>query len=200
MATHSSTLAWKIPWMEEPGRLQSVGSQRVGHDWATLPHLTSRTEYRYSYLTMQSFFFSQLGFLDNLEQIKSLPFSSAFLYCGFPGAGRDFSKAMCSRTREITWRNWAKSSLDIGAACSGFLFFLFSQTSFLLWPLPGHLTQEPWPEHRLPQLSVLFWNLCCGGLLWWAEATPAIFGWQFPCVQTGGSGSCFSPWDVGKQK
>ena len=35
MATHSSTLAWKIPWMEEPGRLQSVGSQRVGHDWAT---------------------------------------------------------------------------------------------------------------------------------------------------------------------
>ena len=32
MATHSSILAWKIPWMEEPGRLQSVGSQRVGHD------------------------------------------------------------------------------------------------------------------------------------------------------------------------
>ena len=35
MATHSSTLAWKIPWMEEPGRLQSMGSERVGHDWAT---------------------------------------------------------------------------------------------------------------------------------------------------------------------
>ena len=32
MATHSSTLAWKIPWMEEPGGLQSMGSQRVGHD------------------------------------------------------------------------------------------------------------------------------------------------------------------------
>ena len=32
---HSSTLAWKIPWTEEPGRLQSMGSQRVGHDWAT---------------------------------------------------------------------------------------------------------------------------------------------------------------------
>ena len=32
MATHSSTLAWKIPWTEEPGRLQSVGSQRVGHN------------------------------------------------------------------------------------------------------------------------------------------------------------------------
>ena len=35
MAPHSSTLAWKIPWTEEPGRLQSMGSQRVGHDWAT---------------------------------------------------------------------------------------------------------------------------------------------------------------------
>ena len=32
MATHSSTLAWRIPWMEEPGGLQSTGSQRVGHD------------------------------------------------------------------------------------------------------------------------------------------------------------------------
>ena len=35
MATHSSTLAWKIPWMEEPGGLQSMWSLRVGHDWAT---------------------------------------------------------------------------------------------------------------------------------------------------------------------
>ena len=35
MAPHSSTLAWKIPWTEEPGRLQSMGSQRVGHDWGT---------------------------------------------------------------------------------------------------------------------------------------------------------------------
>ena len=35
MATHSSTLAWRIPWMEEPGGLQSVGSLRVRHDWET---------------------------------------------------------------------------------------------------------------------------------------------------------------------
>ena len=35
MATHSSILAWKIPWMVEPGRLQSMGLQRVGHNWAT---------------------------------------------------------------------------------------------------------------------------------------------------------------------
>ena len=35
MASHSSTLAWKIPWTEEPGGLQSMGSLRVGHDWVT---------------------------------------------------------------------------------------------------------------------------------------------------------------------
>ena len=35
MAPHSSTLAWKIPWVEEPGRLQSMGSLRVRYDWAT---------------------------------------------------------------------------------------------------------------------------------------------------------------------
>ena len=36
MATHFSILAWRIPWTEEPGRLQSMGSQRVGHDWSDL--------------------------------------------------------------------------------------------------------------------------------------------------------------------
>ena len=41
VATQSCTLAWKIPWTEEPGRLQSMGSQRVGHDWVILLSLPS---------------------------------------------------------------------------------------------------------------------------------------------------------------
>ena len=41
MATHSSILAWRIPWTEEPGRLQSMGSQRVRHDLATITHSLS---------------------------------------------------------------------------------------------------------------------------------------------------------------
>ena len=44
MATHSSILAWKIPWMEDPGRLQSMGSLRVRHDWATSLHFIGRTD------------------------------------------------------------------------------------------------------------------------------------------------------------
>ena len=42
MTTHSSILAWKIPWTEEPGGLQSMGLQRVGHNWAT--NTTTTTE------------------------------------------------------------------------------------------------------------------------------------------------------------
>ena len=46
MAPHSSTLAWKIPWMEGPGGLQSMGSRRVGHDWVTLLSLFAFTRWR----------------------------------------------------------------------------------------------------------------------------------------------------------
>ena len=46
MAPHSSTLAWKIPWMEEPGRLQSMGSRRVRHDWATSLSLFTSMHWR----------------------------------------------------------------------------------------------------------------------------------------------------------
>ena len=46
MAPHSSILTWKIPWMEEPGRLQSMGSWRVRHDWATSLSLFTFTHWR----------------------------------------------------------------------------------------------------------------------------------------------------------
>ena len=46
MATHSSTLAWNIPWTEVPGRLQSLGSRRVGRDWATLLSLFTFMNWR----------------------------------------------------------------------------------------------------------------------------------------------------------
>ena len=44
VATHSSILAWKIPWTEEPGRLQSSGYQRVKHDWVTNFHFPTFKE------------------------------------------------------------------------------------------------------------------------------------------------------------
>ena len=53
MATHSSTLAWKIPWTGEPGRLQSVGSHRVGHDWSDLAAAAAAAEVARHWILLQ---------------------------------------------------------------------------------------------------------------------------------------------------
>ena len=58
MATHSSTLAWRIPWREKPGRLQSMGLQRVGHDWATSLHFTF-VKPEFDFILIQPFFTTQ---------------------------------------------------------------------------------------------------------------------------------------------
>ena len=50
MATHSNLLAWRIPWTEEPGGLQSMGSQRAGHDWVTNTHFTAAFRPKQSHL------------------------------------------------------------------------------------------------------------------------------------------------------
>ena len=53
MATHSSTLAWKIPWTEEPGRLQSMGSLRVRHDWVASLSLFTFIHWRRKWQPLQ---------------------------------------------------------------------------------------------------------------------------------------------------
>ena len=59
MVTHSSILAWRILWTEEPGRLQSTGSQRVRHDWGTNFHFQG---YRFSSLFLNSFVITHNSF------------------------------------------------------------------------------------------------------------------------------------------
>ena len=56
MAPHSSTLAWKIPWTEEPGRLQSVGLLGAGHDWATSLSLSTFMHWRRKWQPTPVFF------------------------------------------------------------------------------------------------------------------------------------------------
>ena len=60
MAILSSTFAWKIPWTEEPDRLQSMGSQRVGHDWATSLWLVCPTVVNHVYYSVTNLFFYSL--------------------------------------------------------------------------------------------------------------------------------------------
>ena len=66
VATHSSILAWRIPWTEEPGRLESTGSQRVRYDWATSLSLCLKCS---------------LGISNFLEEISGLSHSIVFLPC-----------------------------------------------------------------------------------------------------------------------
>ena len=94
MAAHSSTLAWKIPWTEEPGRLQSMGSLRVGHDWATSLWLFTFMHWRRKWQPTQMFLpgeshgqRSLVGYipwgykgLDLTEQLKDI--HSKFIWFG----------------------------------------------------------------------------------------------------------------------
>ena len=77
MATHSSVLAWKISWTEEPGGLQSTGSQRVGHNWATNTYLLTIFLMKSSKTfkcTVYHFHLSD----DVLKHIFNFPFPSPF--------------------------------------------------------------------------------------------------------------------------
>ena len=82
MATHSSTLAWKIPWMEEPGRLQSMWSQRVGHRLSdfTFPFLLHCRQILYQLSSEGSTYFTPPPYLFPLVT-TSLVFVSISLFC-----------------------------------------------------------------------------------------------------------------------
>ena len=90
MAPHSSTLAWKIPWMEEPGGLQSMRSLRVGHDWTTSLSLSCIGEgngnpLRCSYLENPwdgwAWWAAIYGVAQSWTQLKRLSSSSNIEYC-----------------------------------------------------------------------------------------------------------------------
>ena len=93
MAPHSSTLAWEIPWMEEPGRLQSMGSLRVGHDWAT---------------SLSLFTFTFTFHFHALE--KEMATHSSVLAWRIPGTGKP--GGLLSMGSHRVWYDWC----DLAAA------------------------------------------------------------------------------------
>ena len=74
MATHSNIFAWRIPWTEETGGLQSTGSQRVGHDWATSLHFTSLQALIKSYNVLTQLL-SEVGTVISPREAKYLALS-----------------------------------------------------------------------------------------------------------------------------
>ena len=81
MATHSSVLAWRIPWMEKPGRLLSMGSHRVGHDWSDLAAAAAAVNSIQSCLTLCiPMGYSVRGILQaRILEWVAFPFSQGFL-------------------------------------------------------------------------------------------------------------------------
>ena len=67
MATHSSILAWRIPWSEEPGGLQSTESQRIRHDWSDLVQSTAH------YFTVYTEFWLWFKNVQERKEIKAIP-------------------------------------------------------------------------------------------------------------------------------
>ena len=102
MATHSSTLAWKIPWTEEPGRLQSMGLLRVGHDWVTSLSLFTFMHWRRTWQP-----------------------TPVFLPGGSQGPGGAWWAAIYGVTQGWTWPKWLSSS------SSSFSLFYCCQLSVL---------------------------------------------------------------------
>ena len=88
MATHSSILAYKISWTEEPGGLQSLGSQRVRYDWATNTYLTPKSLFQCaicgcsSHLPVKDLFccFLAISAITNLLNRRDLLFNNSFLH------------------------------------------------------------------------------------------------------------------------
>ena len=137
MTTHSSILAWKIPWTEEPGRLQSMGSQRVRHNWATNTPL------------------SHWG--PSLGEMAPYAESSSIL-C--PGESAPFFSTDIPQKLELTNTNtWNQSVKQL--FLSPFLVFLFFKCQWM-WHHCWHHWEKLWfllPSSHKPDSS---WNFESG--------------------------------------
>ena len=146
MAPHSNTLAWKIPWMEEPGRLQSMGSLRVGHDWATSLSLFTFMHWRRKWQPTPVF----------------LPWESqAAWWAAVYGVAqsRTWLKRLSSSSRtRIQYTDSPSSALSLHMDCQSSIWELLirgNQTELL----PGH-------QHVERRLKVLC--LLCAGMGSWS--------------------------------
>ena len=104
MAIHSRSIAWKIPWTEEPGRLQSTGLQRVGHNWATSLHV--------SFIQFSNYPNS----LSSLNFARSLTSSLVLSQFSMPLCDPIDSRLLCS---------WASPGKNTGAGCHALLPGIF---------------------------------------------------------------------------
>ena len=144
MAPHSSTLAWKIPWTEEPGRLQSMGSLRVRSDWATSLSLSCIGEGNGNPL--------QCSCLEN------------------PRDGGAWWAAIYGVAQSRTWLKWLSSSSSINKLVISYIYRKKTKGPRqwiwqAKWACKGEGGGEIWVKSENPLQSILSWTLA---LYWWA--------------------------------
>ena len=108
MATHSSILAWRIPWTEEPHRLQYVGSQRVRYDWATLNVFYNEDYSNQPILKEISPGCSLEGLMLKLKQIFWPTDAKSWLIWEDPDAGKDWGQEEKGTAEDgmVGWHHW----------------------------------------------------------------------------------------------
>ena len=128
VAPHSSTFAWKIPWTEEPGRLQSMGSPRVGHDWATSLSLFTFIHWRRKWQPIPVFLLGEsqgrgslvgcrLWVAQSQARLKRLSSSSSIHDLGFPGGANGKEPTCQCRSHEMwVWSLGREDPLEEGNA------------------------------------------------------------------------------------
>ena len=147
MTTHSNTFAWKIPWMEEPGRLQSTGSWRVGHDWATSLSLFTFMHWRRKWQPTPAFLPGESQGRGSLvgcrlwrrtesDTTEQLPFHFS-LSCTGEGNGNTLQYSCLENPRDRgawwaavygiaqswTWLKWLSSSSSSLSICSSHVIY-----------------------------------------------------------------------------
>ena len=174
MAPHSSTLAWKIPWTEEPGRLQSTGLLRVGHDWVTSLSLSCIGEGNGNPL--------QCSCLEN------------------PRDGGAWCVAVYGVTQSWTWLKWLSSSSCsskgiypvVGLLGHSFApsFFFKESTSFFCGKMPSIINYWEMQIKNTIRYHLTLFSVSCSVMpdsLWplGLQPTRLISPWDFPGKDTG---------------
>ena len=171
MATHSSILAWEIPWTEEPGRLQSMELQRVGHNW-----MTNRQDWERSALVVARFPYNCFTTLSSMAQTKYTPWSWSL---------------------QATVQHWMQDCQDLGkdSALGGRSKWILKQspggavmamvgvyssgTPEAAWILmAAWLLGFLWQPHTLPQPKSSKFSSVQSLSHVWLFATPWTIAWQ----------------------
>jgi len=186
MVTHSSALAWKIPWTEEPGKLQSMGSQRVWHDWVTFTFIVPFFQASLG-LWYRSYFTVGQGLCwDNSEKEISLQDSQRCTKsswriervnvgsdiighwkstCGLtipPRLPAEFPGWICTENNDQFWSSVGMlapqffGSLEIDF---NFLIF-FGQATHFLFFLMDHFKNLYWVHYNVTSVLCFGWEAC----------------------------------------